>query len=70
VTLMHSAGLPPLDALRTATTNAARLLGLHGSVGRLTPGHAGDALLLPGDPLNDLSVLTRPAHVVRAGRLV
>jgi imidazolonepropionase-like amidohydrolase len=70
VTLMHSAGLPPLDAIRTATTNAARLLGLHGSVGRLTPGHAGDALLLPGDPLNDLSVLTRPAHVVRAGRLV
>ncbi|MFF8507215.1 amidohydrolase family protein [Streptomyces sp. NPDC015492] len=67
VELMHSAGLSPLDAIRTATTGAARLLGLGGSVGRLTRGFAGDALLLSGDPLADLSVLKRPVTVVRAG---
>ncbi|TXS19215.1 amidohydrolase [Streptomyces sp. adm13(2018)] len=67
VALMHSAGLSPLDAIRTATTGAARLLGLGGTVGRLTRGFAGDALLLSGDPLADLSVLERPVAVVRAG---
>ncbi|MDX2562093.1 amidohydrolase family protein [Streptomyces sp. TX20-6-3] len=69
VELMHSAGLSPLDAIRTATTGAARLLGLTGTAGRLTRGSAGDALLLPGDPLTDLTVLKRPVAVVRAGVL-
>ncbi|WP_395571887.1 amidohydrolase family protein [Streptomyces sp. BK79] len=67
VELMHAAGLSPLDALRTATTGAARLLGLEGTAGRLTPGHAGDLILLDGDPLADLSLLSAPARVVRAG---
>ncbi|MFE6818881.1 amidohydrolase family protein [Streptomyces sp. NPDC057677] len=67
VELMHSAGLPPLDAIRTATTGAARLLGLTGTAGRLTRGHTGDALLLSGDPLTDPAVLKRPVAVVRAG---
>ncbi|MCX5230642.1 amidohydrolase family protein [Streptomyces sp. NBC_00233] len=67
VELMHSAGLSPLDAIRTATTGAARLLGLTRTAGRLTPGSTGDALLLPGDPLTDLTVLKRPVAVVRAG---
>ncbi|MET9496520.1 amidohydrolase family protein [Streptomyces sp. NPDC006552] len=67
VELMRAAGLPALDALRTATTGAARLLGLTGTAGRLSRGHAGDVLLVPGDPLADLSVLTSPARVVRSG---
>ncbi|MFB7836332.1 amidohydrolase family protein [Streptomyces sp. NPDC056056] len=67
VELMHSAGLSPLDAIRTATTGAARLLGLTGTAGRLTRGHTGDALLLSGDPLTDPAVLKRPVTVVRAG---
>jgi imidazolonepropionase-like amidohydrolase len=68
VELMRAAGLPALDALRTATTGAARLLGLTGIVGRLAPGYAGDAVVVSGDPLADVSLLTRPVHVVRAGR--
>ncbi|WP_372352529.1 amidohydrolase family protein [Streptomyces sp. KL116D] len=67
VELMHAAGLSPLDAIRTATTGAARLLGLAGTAGRLDRGFAGDLLLLPGDPLEDLSVLTSPSRVVRSG---
>ncbi|WP_327167383.1 amidohydrolase family protein [Streptomyces subrutilus] len=67
VELMRAAGLSALDALRTATTGAARLLGLDGSVGRLVRGYAGDLLVVDGDPLADVGVLTRPAHVVRAG---
>ncbi|MFF9144668.1 amidohydrolase family protein [Streptomyces sp. NPDC014861] len=67
VELMHAAGLPALDALRTATTGAARLLGLDRTVGRLARGYAGDALLLAGDPLADLSLLKAPVRVIRAG---
>ncbi|MFE4213518.1 amidohydrolase family protein [Streptomyces sp. NPDC056844] len=67
VELMRAAGLPALDAIRTATTGAARLLGLERTVGRLARGFAGDAILVDGDPLADVSVLTRPVRVVRAG---
>ncbi|MFE4450326.1 amidohydrolase family protein [Streptomyces sp. NPDC056796] len=67
VELMRAAGLPALDAIRTATTGAARLLGLERTVGRLAPGFAGDVVLLDGDPLADVSVLTAPARVIRAG---
>ncbi|MFJ5277754.1 amidohydrolase family protein [Streptomyces parvulus] len=67
VELMRSAGLTALDALRTATTQAARLLGLEGVAGRPTRGHAGDLILVPGDPLADLSLLSKPSGVVRSG---
>ncbi|MFI5664582.1 amidohydrolase family protein [Streptomyces sp. NPDC051684] len=70
VELMHSAGLSALDAIRTATTGAAKLLGLDGTVGRLARGFAGDVLLVDGDPLADVSVLKKPAGVVRSGLAV
>ncbi|KAA5830522.1 amidohydrolase family protein [Saccharopolyspora hirsuta] len=70
VQLMHEAGLPALDAIRTATTSAASLLGVEREVGRLAPGFSGDAVVLSGDPLQDLSVLSAPVHVVRAGQVV
>lgn len=67
VELMHAAGLSALDAIRTATTGAARLLGLGSTAGRLARGFAGDVLVVNDDPLADLGVLSRPARVVRAG---
>ncbi|MGW1836034.1 amidohydrolase family protein [Streptomyces sp. NPDC002067] len=67
VELMHAAGLPALDAIRTATTGAARLLGMEGTAGRLARGFAGDVLVVDRDPHTDLSVLSAPRHVVRAG---
>ncbi|MFF3355376.1 amidohydrolase family protein [Streptomyces sp. NPDC002917] len=67
VELMRAAGLPALDAIRTATTGAAKLLGLEGTVGRLRPGFTGDMLVVDGDPLADVTVLKKPARVVRAG---
>ncbi|WP_329042333.1 amidohydrolase family protein [Streptomyces sp. NBC_00178] len=67
VELMRAAGLPALDAIRTATTGAARLLGLERTVGRLARGFTGDAIILDGDPLADVALLKKPARVVRAG---
>ncbi|MFH8489322.1 amidohydrolase family protein [Streptomyces longisporoflavus] len=67
VELMRAAGLPALDAIRTATTGAARLLGLERTAGRLARGFAGDVLLVDGDPLADVTVLKKPVRVVRSG---
>ncbi|MDI3404987.1 amidohydrolase family protein [Streptomyces cavernicola] len=67
VELMREAGLPALDAIRTATTGAAKLLGLEGKAGRLARGFAGDVVLVDGDPLADVRVLKTPKRVVRSG---
>ncbi|MFI6284353.1 amidohydrolase family protein [Streptomyces sp. NPDC051018] len=67
IELMRAAGLSALDAIRTATTNAARLIGLEGTAGRLARGYRGDAVLVDGDPLRDVSVLSSPSAVVGYG---
>jgi len=65
---------PVLEVLRSATTVAAELLGEVGEVGVIAPGARADALLLDGDPIEDVDVLADPAQhlrgVVQDGRLV
>lgn len=63
---MRASGLSALDAIRAATTRSAQLLGLQRTVGRLARGFAGDAIVVDGDPLADVSVLRTPLRVVRA----
>jgi imidazolonepropionase-like amidohydrolase len=64
---------PAADVLRSATTVAARLVGLEGQVGVVAPGASADLLVVDGNPLDDLSLLTDPARnlrlVMAAGRL-
>lgn len=67
VELMRAAGLSALDAIRTATTGAAKLLGLERTAGRLARGFAGDVILVDGDPLSDVTALKKPVRVVRSG---
>src|SRR2546423_1572132 len=51
---------PPTDILRSATTVAARLLRLEGQVGVVATGASADLLVVDGDPLQDIGVLTDP----------
>lgn len=51
---------PPADILRSATTTAARLLRMEGQVGVVAPGAYADLLVVEGDPLQDIAVLTDP----------
>jgi imidazolonepropionase-like amidohydrolase len=67
---MVRAGMSPAEALRSATSRAATLLGLAGRIGVLQKGAAADLVALPGDPLADIGVVTRPAFVMKAGRVV
>lgn len=59
-------GLGPRRALRAATANNARLLGLPGC-GRIAPGCAADLAAYAGDVTQELALLNAPALVVRAG---
>ena len=63
------AGLSPLDAIRSATITAARALGLD-SLGVIAPGKVADLVAVPGNPLEDLAALQRPAFVISRGRVV
>lgn len=65
--LMVESGLSPWRALRTATTEAARFLGLDGE-GLVRPGARADLLLVEGDPLADIGALRRQVGVVANGR--
>jgi imidazolonepropionase-like amidohydrolase len=64
---------PAADILRSATTVAARLLGLEGRVGVVAPGALADLLVVDGNPLERLELLTDPARnlrlVMAAGRV-
>ena len=62
------AELTPVEALRTATSEAARALGLSNEVGFVRSGHSADLIFVEGDPLQDLSVLDNPVLVIAQGK--
>jgi imidazolonepropionase-like amidohydrolase len=70
VRLLVEAGLTPLDALRAATTSAARLLGWSRQAGRLVPGGFGDLLVVDGNPIDDGGAVERVRVVVAQGAVV
>ncbi|WP_375402964.1 amidohydrolase family protein [uncultured Sphingomonas sp.] len=63
-------GLSPIDAIRSATTNAARALGRTGDVGAIRVGAYGDIVAVAGDPLADVTLLERPVAVIKGGERV
>lgn len=64
---MAEAGMSPLETIRTATLNAAELLGETADLGTLEAGKFADIVALDGDPLQDISALLRPVFVMKAG---
>ncbi|MEU8397078.1 amidohydrolase family protein [Nonomuraea sp. NPDC048892] len=57
-------GMSPMAAIRAATSNSARLLGVEDTLGTLRAGYAADLVLCAGDPLRDIGLLSAPEHVV------
>jgi len=65
--LMVKYGMTPLAALEAGTLNAAKLLGWEGRIGALKAGYLADVIAVPGNPLEDISVLQRVAFVMKGG---
>ena len=63
-------GMPPLEAIRAATMNAAELLGWQDRVGTLEPGKYADLIAVEGDPLIDITVLQHVKFVMKGGIVV
>jgi imidazolonepropionase-like amidohydrolase len=61
------AGLTPEQALATATTTAAALLGMQDSLGRIAPGYFADIAAFDGDPTTNLGSLFAGARWVMKG---
>ncbi|MFP5286765.1 MAG: amidohydrolase family protein [Thermoanaerobaculia bacterium] len=70
IALLAASGLSPTEALRAATSEAARLLDVTDSVGTIAPGKAADLVLLDGDPLADAKNVGRISAVVLRGKLL
>jgi len=60
-------GMTPAQAIRTATTNAARLLGREADLGTVAAGKLADLVAVEGDPLTDPGAFTRARWVMRSG---
>lgn len=65
------AGMTPQQALATATTNAAALLGLEGRIGAIDNGYEADLVAVDGDPLADINVVIEKVRwVMKGGKVV
>jgi imidazolonepropionase-like amidohydrolase len=64
---MVEAGMPVMDAIRSATIVPARYLGIDDRLGSLEEGKVADIVAVPGNPLDDVHVLERVNFVMKDG---
>src|ERR1700722_9437483 len=65
--LMVQAGMPPMFVLQAATTHAAQLLKHDKDLGAVAPGKLADLIAVPGNPLEDISLMRRVSFVMKDG---
>ena len=66
-TYMVEAGMPPLFAIQCATTHAAQLLKHEGDIGSISAGRYADVIAVPGNPLQDITLLQKVQFVMKEG---
>jgi imidazolonepropionase-like amidohydrolase len=64
---MVERGMKAMDAIRSATSVAARYMGWEEDVGAIEEGRFGDLIAVEGDPLEDVTVLEKVQVVVKGG---
>jgi imidazolonepropionase-like amidohydrolase len=68
--LLVEAGMPPMEAIKAATWNAADLIGDTADIGTVQPGRYADIIAVDADPLKDVTVLEHVAFVMKGGVVV
>jgi imidazolonepropionase-like amidohydrolase len=64
---MVAYGMPVVDALKSATSTAARVLRMEDQIGQVKPGLYADLAAFDGDPTKDISALRRVKFVMKNG---
>ena len=65
--LMVKYGMSPLAVMQADLLNGSKLLGWDGQIGVLEPGYLADIVAVPGDPIQDISVLDHVSFVMKGG---
>jgi len=65
--IMVQRGMTPMQAIKSATTQAARTMGWEDRVGRVAPGLYADLIAVREDPLKDIASLERVSAVIKNG---
>ena len=68
--VMVDYGMTPIEAIRTATSNAASALGQEGEVGTIAPGAMADIIGVGGNPLENVNELADVDAVIKGGKRV
>jgi imidazolonepropionase-like amidohydrolase len=68
--ILVRAGMPPMEAIKAATWNAADLIGDTADIGSVQPGRYADIIAVTGDPLKDVTVLEHVQFVMKGGAVV
>jgi len=64
---MVEAGMPPMQAIQSATAEAAKLLGQEKNLGTVEAGKFADLVAVPGDPLTDIKLVRQVSFVMKGG---
>jgi imidazolonepropionase-like amidohydrolase len=68
--LVKKAGFSPMEAIKAGTSVAAQLLDQSNQIGMLKPGMLADIVAVPGNPLEDISVLQGVTFVMKDGVII
>jgi imidazolonepropionase-like amidohydrolase len=68
--LMVDLGMPPIEALKSATSADADLLGIAQKTGTLEKGKLADVIAMPGDPTADITATERVSFVMKDGKVL
>ncbi len=64
---MTEAGMPPMEAIQSATKNGALLLGVWDKLGSIEKGKLADIIAVDGDPIADMNVMGKVVFVMKEG---
>jgi imidazolonepropionase-like amidohydrolase len=68
--LMVKAGMSEMDAILSATINAAKLLKIDSELGTVTQGKLADLVAVKGNPLDDISLMEKVFFVMKDGKVI
>ncbi|HUD96455.1 MAG TPA: amidohydrolase family protein [Woeseiaceae bacterium] len=67
--LMVEGGMPPMEAIQSATSVAAEFLGIFDTHGSIEADKMADIVAVPGNPLDDIRAMERVSFVMRGGKV-